>query len=347
MESPPPPSFPSQNPDHKLYPTCLSTMSTCDLSSPGKQPVVGCIRAMNAIEFLHRVGGDAPLNQLRAAVQYHITDYTALEFVRRCVVGVLTGGSGGVYSNSGGAGGPDRGNLSSAFDGVPSYIMDGWIPESPVTGPSAPQSPRGGPLGASRSPQTSPLSTYSESQTAGRGMDDGFSLLPAPALAVRSGGSAASAISGEPGGAGAGAGGGAGGGGTSASVAAAAVAAAASGVVEPELWTAFLAQHAEAKAAAMKVSRTASVRKGGGGFDSDDDGSDGSDDMAHTPQGRGKRCWPPCGLACVYVCNACTCVFVGNVWCSLRFYSLIGLGRVPGCAFGCRCRCQLSSRWSI
>jgi hypothetical protein len=54
------PCPPPQNSEHMLYPTCLSTMAQCEVSTPRAQTIVGCLRAMNALEFLQVAGGTQP-----------------------------------------------------------------------------------------------------------------------------------------------------------------------------------------------------------------------------------------------------------------------------------------------
>ena len=67
---PPPPL--SQNKEHMQYPTCLSSMAKCDKSTTLTQPSLGCLRAMNALEFLQHVGGDSSAAQITAAVRYQV-----------------------------------------------------------------------------------------------------------------------------------------------------------------------------------------------------------------------------------------------------------------------------------
>jgi hypothetical protein len=70
--SPSRPTPPLQNKEHMLYPTCLSSMSKCEGSTSVSQPSLGCLRAMNALEFLQHVGGDSSAAQITAAVRYQV-----------------------------------------------------------------------------------------------------------------------------------------------------------------------------------------------------------------------------------------------------------------------------------
>jgi hypothetical protein len=71
---------------HLLYPSCLSTAASCVPSAA--RPVVTCVRSLNAVEFLHRFGGNSLCGQIEAAVRHGVTDHTALELLRRCYVRV-------------------------------------------------------------------------------------------------------------------------------------------------------------------------------------------------------------------------------------------------------------------